>query len=270
MWPPSRPGSLPSRSRPRPGRPQPIPRSSGPAPDTQIPSAAPAYRKGHELLDAFLGRPLSDGPSAYGLDVVIATLPDPVESHLDWAFDSELEAIRRAYERSWYVTDRFWLPPRAALTVASPRSPGTRVPAREVYPGVFLFRSRDPAIAELRILYVVGEVPTSGIHKEALSAALRERAALFGARTFRGYATRARTVRLLGPSFSGSSLSLRLALLRWLSRDGRGVDSVLMESGSATNPDKRTTLTFDRVRFAATPFSSVGRDPHWRCDTHNS
>src|SRR5260370_41490232 len=61
-----------------------------------------AYHRGAELLGAFLGEPFTGSSlqgEDYPLDVLIATLPDPVESHLDWAFDAELEAIRRAYER---------------------------------------------------------------------------------------------------------------------------------------------------------------------------
>src|SRR5260370_12608169 len=138
------------------------------------PARVREYREGADLLGGFLGerftvRSLQE--EGYHLDVLIATLPDPVESHLDWAFDSEREAIRRAYERTGYVTDRFWLPPPGS--VAARRTQDPPVPTREVYPAVMLFRNVDPSRHDLRLLYVVGEVPTAGIHKHAFMNALQ-------------------------------------------------------------------------------------------------
>src|SRR5262249_6551064 len=69
-------------------------------------------RRGAQLLDedfqTATGGAAKD--SAPTIDVVVATLPDPLDSHLDYEFDSELAAIRQAFETSGYVIDRFWLP----------------------------------------------------------------------------------------------------------------------------------------------------------------
>jgi len=190
------------------------------------------------------------------IETVVAMLPDPVDSHLDWAFDSDYEAIVRAYERVGYVVDRFWLPwsERFDTVVASQDEDfGRRV--RDVYPGVVLFRrdttvrfrtglprAQDSAAAtrraghakgevkadappappaanttectapgsasalpDLQVLYLVGELPTKGVHKEALSRALLDRDRLLSRA-----GAEAAELRIVGPSFSGSARSVAL------------------------------------------------------------
>ena len=41
-----------------------------------------------------------------------------------------------------------------------------------------LFRSADPKSTQLRLLYLVSELPTTGIYRDAFLAALGERASL--------------------------------------------------------------------------------------------
>ncbi|HEU5171630.1 MAG TPA: hypothetical protein VFU46_13870, partial [Gemmatimonadales bacterium] len=80
-------------------------------PSSQAPTAT-------DLLGDFFGRHFSSPGEAgrfvrsseWSLDAIVAMLPDPIDSHLDWGFDLDLEAIRRAYERTGYVLDRFWMP----------------------------------------------------------------------------------------------------------------------------------------------------------------
>lgn len=99
---------------------------------------------------AQLGRVTSEAPTAAGVaedpcyptvGFVIATLPDPTDSHLDWAFDADFESILRAYERAGYVLDRFWLPWTEKNDTTAPDSGGTGLRrVRDVRPGVVLFR----------------------------------------------------------------------------------------------------------------------------------
>ena len=49
-------------------------------------------------------------PPPYSVDLVIATVPDPVSSRLPYFFDSIVESIERAAEASGYTLDRFALP----------------------------------------------------------------------------------------------------------------------------------------------------------------
>jgi hypothetical protein len=236
------------------------PRGAGPAASAAEsgrarPRGLQPYHHGADLLEAFLGKPLAGGTlrrEGYDLDVLIASLADPVESHLDWAFDSELEAIRRAYERSGYVTDRFWLPP-PGLVVLGSGTDTSSVPAREVYPAVLLFRHVAADQPALRLLYLVGEVPTLGIHKVAFTTALRERDALLAA-SGAAPGTR-RTIRVLGPAFSGSAVSLRVILEKWFEGAGGGhsSDRVVVVSGSATSGGNRTAISLaGRVTFQTT------------------
>src|SRR6266540_2655514 len=83
-------------------RPTPAVRPAGAAAavDTVPASTAPpgaaspadsAAKSGQDLLDEFFGPPRKTGTAAaaatFGLGILIATLPDPYDSHLDWAFD---------------------------------------------------------------------------------------------------------------------------------------------------------------------------------------
>src|SRR5262245_14301187 len=109
------------------------------------------FERGEDLLAGFFG----SAPSAsdtFSLDVLIACVPDPYDSHLDWSFDGAMETIRRAFETAGYVTDRFWLPgPRDSVR----RADHGRVALREVRPGVVLFRSSKADERKLQLLYLI-------------------------------------------------------------------------------------------------------------------
>lgn len=197
--------------------------------DSLAPRARP-LRTGRDLLVDFLG---DDGRRAaagapYRLHTLVATLPDPVDSPLDWGFDAGMESLRRSTERAGYVLDRFWLPwPSVPKLDDRLRAIGGPA-ARMLTPGVMLFRGVDRVGApgnDLLLVYVVGEVPTAGVHKRALVAALAERAALLDSArcaraagacalraAVRGDEDETRRLRVVGPFFSGSARSLRAAV----------------------------------------------------------
>jgi hypothetical protein len=108
------------------------------------PSPSP---RGADLVHAFFGEhwPAASAaaPDTFALGTAIATLPDPYDSHLDWSFDAQLEAIRRAFETAGYVLDRFWLT-GARDSATTPDSAAPRVGLREVRPGLMLFRRTAP------------------------------------------------------------------------------------------------------------------------------
>src|SRR4051812_20916305 len=96
---------------------------------------------------------------------LVVVIPDPIDSHLDWAFDSGIESVRRAFEHAQFVLDRYWLPwldPDSAKRAAA----GLK-PLRATMPGVMVFRSRDTSRVTLAVAYLVGESPTIGIHTAA-------------------------------------------------------------------------------------------------------
>jgi hypothetical protein len=205
---------------------------------------------GADLITAFLGKPL-DTTGATKLDVVIVSLPDPISSHLDWSFDAQLESVRRAFERDGYLVDRFWLPWRqpldsAAVSLATADAlPGARVP------GVILFRKSSGLAADLRLVYVIGEVPTLGVHKPALREALNERARLLA------QMKRPDTViRIVGPAFSGSSRSMRLAIDAW--RDSsHNTTPIRIVTGGASDFGNLAMLTGPGLSFTSTVHTSA-------------
>jgi hypothetical protein len=232
------------------------PRSQGNANTKQTEYVA---ERGENLLHRFFGThwgPRSQvAPDTFSLDVLIATVPDPYDSHLDWSFDALVEAIRRAFETTGYVTDRFWFP--------SPRDSGVqdtiqgRVPIRELRPGVMLFRHSAPNADSLKLLYLVPELPTRGIYKDAMQAALDERFRLRRHLDLPLRADTADTIRIIGPTFSGSALSLQLAIRGWIEKQAKaGLQAAPVEivSGSATSRANLETLTCPalRMHFSAT------------------
>lgn len=156
----------------------------------------------------------------YTVDVLVALVPDPLDSHLGTNFDQSLDAIQRAYNKCGYLLDRVWLPwNRGAVK--------KRV-YREV-PGLLLFRKAKSR--RLAVVLLVGETPKTGIHKKAFLEAVR----LAGALRF---PASKEPLPVLGPSFSGSALSLRLALL--VVPDPNQDFKIV--TGSATAPHLEETL----------------------------
>jgi hypothetical protein len=227
--------------------------AGGPQEQRAAPAAlVPADRfagMGAKLLAASMGRPggFVGALSDTALDVMVATVPDPVDSHEDWAYDADLEAIRRAHEQEGYAVDRMWLP--WALGGDSVVSDTFHSRTRQAYPGVLLFRSSEPSPAapgrpRFRIVYLVGEVPTAGVHPLAMRAALTERDRLMGRYPVRVPVpgSRGDTLHVLGPTFSGSAAGLR-ALLDEEWRASDPLRRVRIITGSVTSEANRDLFT---------------------------
>ena len=136
----------------------------------------------------------------YNLQFMVALVPDPLESGEPLRFDLTLDAIQQGFGQVGYLPDRFWLP---WLSGKGSREGSTDTLYRRS-PGVLLFRQRP----HLAVVFLIGESPKTGIHKEAFTNAL-------------AIASRLRSVaagpevEILGPTFSGSAESLRQALRSW-------------------------------------------------------
>ena len=134
--------------------------------------------------------------SGYDLRLLVALVPLPGDSR----FDQALDGIQRGFAQSEYLADRAWLP------WSDGREAGQRAPGA---PGILLFRKREAdGSGRLAVLFLVGETPKAGIRKDTLHEALDLAADL-------QRAAREPTVGILGPSYSGSAESLRLALTAW-------------------------------------------------------
>ena len=227
------------------------------------------------------------GLKSASLDVsfLVATLPDPVDSHSIVAFDEALTAIQWAMSKSDFLLDRYWLPWSAWLA-----HKGKDVLPRDYHrhPGVMLFRYVDAAplkrkaTAEPRSLIqsrfvavlMVGETPTSGIHKVALAECF-DIAAAWHAPTEEHPKPRLQ-VPVLGPSFSGSAKPMRRCAEQWMTRHkamgstfaAAGVE-IDFCTGSATARSNQWWLDRDptddcplTLRFRATVYPddvSIGR-----------
>src|SRR5215213_6959966 len=97
----------------------------------------------------------------YKLDVLVALIPDPVDSGLSYRSDEALEAIQRGFAEEGFLFDRQWLPWQGDAAKAKRYR-------RE--PGALLFRRSSSR--ELTLVLLVGETPKGGLHKAAFQEAL--------------------------------------------------------------------------------------------------
>ncbi len=187
------------------------------------------------LIDRFLygsaqKQQLTPGQLPPGIRLMIVTVPDPRHTHLSLQLDRTLEAVQQAAQDERYTYDSSWLPwktERIEYGSLSDRNAEMKEAAeREICPGVILFRRslsagvpadcKDGAGATPRsgdapyqcglLVFVVGEQPTAGLNRIQWDNALR---------WVDGHASKSRpdrTLRVLGPNFSGSMPSFVRAL----------------------------------------------------------
>jgi hypothetical protein len=194
---------------------------------------------------AALRRTLGAGAS---IDAMIATIPDPVDSGLDYVFDTTLQALRLGLERgetgadpvyASLFRDRSWLPWRDLDASGKPRAGSAE--CRDSTPGAMLFRDSETQAPRLRILLLVGETPTRGVHVAAMVNALHFVRAIAGGATSPGAAPPG-PIKIVGPTFSGGAFSLRLAIEKWKSESQAPFAPLHIVAGSATGSGLMATL----------------------------
>ncbi len=197
---------------------------------------------------------------------LIACIPDPVGSAQAHLFDVKLNTLQDALRVDRYMIDRFSLPWRADREGPAGGAEGERKeegeregkrkpPPRDYLqqPGVLLLR--DPSCPtnqreKLLVVFLVGETPVAGVHKEAFV-----RSAFLLRHLADGWGERHR-VPVLGPCFSGSAESLILALQACRGPDEPAIPAggFRVVSGIATNVNaqrfkKRTGETFQSLQI---------------------
>ncbi|MBV8770736.1 MAG: hypothetical protein JO166_00205 [Deltaproteobacteria bacterium] len=181
------------------------------------------------------------------------------------------------------------------------RPEAKQAPAAIRDPAVLLFRN-DGFNKRLLVVFLVDETPTGGINKDAMYDALDQIAWLSGwkngassapqylmaAAACRGNGGRVgtagapcitgdREVRIVGPTFSGSALSLRNSLMQWMGAQRIQLRKISILSGTATAISNRLSigetnrnprLEFHSVRIADSaiweflrPFLGTPADP---------
>ena len=231
----------------------PAPPPKAPEGEEQVSESNPLY-----VLDRFLWVPREAGGETvtaerltrYRVRFLVATVPDPLDSHLAQNFDRAVDSIQRGVQESGYLLDSWWLPwkkdadpqwrisfsPTWEWTATS--KPAPRVQHRET-PGVLLFRGSGVPHdrSELLVAFLVGETPTTGVQRKALVASFE---AIHDCNTFRPgrLACEGGSIPFLGPYFSGSAESIR-ETLQFPITSGRDIEMI---SGSATVPSNQERL----------------------------
>lgn len=177
-------------------------------------------------------------PASHPIDFLIATVPDPQNSHYPFMFDAFVESIRLALQDSGYMLDRFRLPWEANSgpldTDWQKRIEHRTWQAKEqANPGILLFRGEPHEKRESLLgVLLIGEDPIRGINKEQFGKALSLIA------KFRR-PDDPKTVSVLGPAFSGSIPSLAIAM-----RNGEDAEvKYRVITGSATAKDNAAALS---------------------------
>jgi hypothetical protein len=190
------------------------------------------------------------------IDVLIATVPDPVETHLSLFFDRTMDALQQGLIRDGYLFAGATLPWDSKQHVESADwriREGQREfeTARAEMPGLLIYRKPAPSgglSPNPLFVLVVGETPTTGIHKDQFLQAVRYLHSWTGDSELKS----SKRIRIIGPTFSGSLYSL-LELLN--AKSGLEKDELYLHSGTITgklpvenfNKNKR----LDNVHFAS-------------------
>jgi hypothetical protein len=161
-----------------------------------------------------------------------AIVPNPVSTHLPLLFDRLIETIQQASQDENYSYDSSWFPwdttHRTFELLNDQEAAEELQDVQEAQPGVIAFRHAlrddmpDPYEDGL-VVFVIGEQPTGGISDAQFEHALDWINQLGGLSD--------RTLKVLGPTFSGSLPSLRRAL----EHHQDGYSKVFVSSGTVSS-----------------------------------
>ncbi len=222
---------------------------------------------------------------------IIATVPDPVQTHMALRFDRTIDALIDAAEDNNYVSSYYWLPwQQTQSTPVDHTDTANANRSTEVRePGLIIFKpvnaGRSPTDDDFRsslYLFLVGETPTSGINGYQMERAFRYEDDLRNMKVDFSASTKnvPNQLAIIGPSYSGSAASLRRAsefelssFPYILSVDVRGVTSTRVavsqmdhdppSSLKATPPE----LCFGQHRKIC--YASFDRDTQYNQETLN-
>jgi hypothetical protein len=146
---------------------------------------------------------------------VIASLPDPVHTHMALQFDRSIETIQSSAQANEYLFSRAWMPwdisthnESTDFTVRMAQADFQDL--KEVLPGLMIFQKsgHDGRTDSILFVFVVGETPTGGLRIEQFQNALKIRERILADSDAATKAGEGTSLRIFGPTFSGSLLSL--------------------------------------------------------------
>lgn len=199
--------------------------------------------------------------SADGVECLLATVPDPLHTRLALFTDHTIDAIRRGAGAADWEFATQWLPWKEMVD-PNEADPAKRAQQRsdirsqESQPGLMVFRHADWRVGAL-LVFVVGETPTAGVNPNQFQIARAYMQALGDPARDSG------TVRIDGPTFSGSFYSLaELILQDKIRQPGK---SYQVHSGTATSP--RAAHHFQQrtgAKFHSATENLLDQDRHFR------
>ena len=151
-------------------------------------------------------------------DCLIFICEDPLDSVGDFAFDTLVDAVQKALGTAGFTLDRYYLPWHHYMTASKAFPTFGTEPSQRFYrtePGVLLFRrlaehrpkeecaACAPRPYDLLVVFVCGETPVAGIHKQAFWEACWRVEEILPPDS---------AVHVVGPRFSGSVLSFAKAV----------------------------------------------------------
>jgi hypothetical protein len=172
---------------------------------------------------------------------LLATVPDPINTHLALEYDRALESIERAAAASGFNFDRYWVPwddlyAEQQHDLGKDRELKQDRHLREEEPGLFVFRRSmsDGTTPPLLLVFLVNETPTYGINKIAFFKSLSYIQKL-NAKIEDSHRPLP-ILHIAGPTFSGSLDSLTLEL-ETIAHDHRRLfpERVTIVSGSVSS-----------------------------------
>jgi len=194
----------------------------------------PLSQEAVTFIQGFVGKAGAGAEPAKSLQILFATVPHPVETHLASAFDHNLEALQDGLQEAGYTFDSAWIPWSVHRGRGDFDDDEKEKKAREEEddtPGILLFRSQNTkkdAYAEGIVVFLITEKPTEGIAisqaRQAVEILQRSQIAFSG------------QIRILGPTYSGSFASL-VPMVEFLS-SRNPTASILIRSGVATGGDE--------------------------------
>jgi len=200
------------------------------------------------------------GVAADAPEFLVATVPDPLHTHLGLFTDSSIQSIGRAASGDGWDFATQWLPWSENVNPDEKdplkrRDQSALVREREKQPGLLVFRRKESRSdggkhVDPRVLFVflVGETPTAGIDPEQFRLALEYTHAL-GA---------SGQIRVMGPTFSGSFQSLGYLLATEHASHsaggaepaGKNTEHFIVRSGTATSADAAESFRSQTASFA--------------------
>jgi hypothetical protein len=170
---------------------------------------------------------IPDSTDRKGLEIhaILATIPDPIHSHLALDFDRSIDAILQAAADNHYLASSYWLPWRnPSSPFAQPEAADQATERKRIeQPGLIILKY-SPAVGDddaastsfYRVIYLflVGESPALGMNGKQLRNALTYEKYLHdNHKAALSMESPGDSLAFIGPRSSGSAASLRQALI---------------------------------------------------------